>query len=85
MKINPKTTRRNVVLDIETVSLDPAVPDGALSAITGRIACICLLVDDGETVTERAFIDPEEAVLLGQFWNTVRPTDLLIGFNLLCI
>lgn len=82
MKIKPTTTRRNVVLDIETISLDPAVPDGALSALTGRIACICLLVDDGEAVTEHAFIDPDEALLLDQFWNVIRPTDLLIGFNL---
>ena len=82
MKIKPTMTRRNVVLDIETVSLDPAVPDGALSALTGRIACICLLIDDGETVSERAFIDPDEAVLLDQFWNVIRSSDLLIGFNL---
>ena len=82
MKIKPTTTRRNVVLDVETVSLDPAVPDVALSVLTGRIACICLLIDDGEAVTEHAFIAPDEPVLLDQFWNEIRPTDLLIGFNL---
>lgn len=82
MKIKPSPTRRNVALDIETVSLDPAVPEGALSATTGRIACICLLIDDGNTIVESSLMNLDEEILLRQFWRAVRPSDLLIGFNL---
>ncbi len=59
MRILPTPTRRNVVLDIETLSLDPADPQGALSALTGRIVCICLLFDDGvEAELSRRAHDP---------------------------
>jgi hypothetical protein len=75
--------RRLVALDIETVSLDPNVPKGALDALTGRIVCICLLIDDGSTLKEVAIADEDEAKILTDFWSTVRPTDLLVGHNIL--
>lgn len=73
--------RRIVTLDIETVSLDPNVPKGALDAMSGRIVCICLLIDDGSTLKEVAIADEDEAKILATFWSTVRPTDLFVGHN----
>jgi hypothetical protein len=75
--------RRIVALDIETVSLDPTVPKGALDALTGRIVCVCLLIDDGSTLNEVAIADEDEAKILTDFWSTVRPTDLFVGHNIL--
>ena len=82
MRIKPSPSRRNVVIDIETVSLDPADPKGALSALTGRIVCICLLIDDGNQMNEVALIGDEKG-LLKNFWDRIQPGDVLIGFNLL--
>lgn len=75
--------RRIVALDIETVSLDPNVPKGALDALSGRIVCVCLLIDDGSTLKEVAIADENEAKILTDFWSTVRPTDLFVGHNIL--
>jgi hypothetical protein len=57
MHIKPTPARRNVVLDIETVPIDPAIPDGALAAITDRIVCISMLIDDGQTISEQTLIE----------------------------
>ncbi len=83
MRIKPTPSRRNIVIDIETVSLDPSDPKGALSALTCRIVCICLLVDDGEQMKEVTLIGQDEAGLLRNFWARVQPGDVFCGFNLL--
>ncbi|MFB3813098.1 MAG: ribonuclease H-like domain-containing protein [Terriglobales bacterium] len=83
MKIKPTYSRRNVFLDIETLALDQANPEGALSALTGRVVCIGLLIDDGQTVLEHSLIDSDELALLRSFWALVRPGDLFVGFNIL--
>lgn len=82
MRIKPSPSRRNVVIDIETVALDPSDPKGALSAITGRIVCVCLLIDDGNEVREVTLIG-DEAGILQNFWEKVQPNDVFIGWNLL--
>jgi predicted PolB exonuclease-like 3'-5' exonuclease len=83
MRIKPTPSRRNVVIDIETISNDPNDPKGALSAISGRIVCICLLIDDGTCMKEVTIIGKEESGLLRNFWAHVQPGDVFIGFNLL--
>jgi len=75
--------RRIVVVDIETVPLNPSDPKGALDALTGRIVCIGLLFDNGEKVTETTIVDQDEHRLLEEFWAMVRPTDVLAGHNIL--
>jgi DNA polymerase III epsilon subunit-like protein len=77
--------RRLVVLDIETVALDPADEKGALNALTGRIVCIGMLTDEDGKLTELALIDEHEHRLLEQFWASLRTSgaDLLIGHNIL--
>jgi DNA polymerase elongation subunit (family B) len=76
-------SRRLVALDIETVSLTPTDPKGALDALAGRIVCIGLLFDDGENVTEQALIDQDERRILEQFWKLIQPTDVFVGHNVL--
>lgn len=83
MKIKPTATRRNVFIDIETVTLDSKDDKGALSAVTGRIVCICLLIDDGSTIREEMLIDHDERTLLEAFWAEVKPHDVFIGYNAL--
>jgi uncharacterized protein YprB with RNaseH-like and TPR domain len=82
MQIRPTASRRNVTLDIETVSLDPSDDKGALSALSARIVCLGLLIDDGIEIRELALIDEDESVILRKFWQEVKPTDLLIGHNI---
>ena len=74
--------QRTVVLDIETVSLG-SDEKGALSAISGRIVCICLLVDDGCAIREIAIASEDEGQVVSEFWTAIRPTDVLVGHNLL--
>jgi predicted PolB exonuclease-like 3'-5' exonuclease len=83
MNIYARSFRRNVVLDIETVGLVQDDPRAALSALTGRIACICLLLDDGRDISESAFIDRDEKTIVSAFWNAIRPTDVFLGHNLI--
>jgi predicted PolB exonuclease-like 3'-5' exonuclease len=83
MNIRPSASRRNVVLDIETVTTDRSCPKGALSAPTGQVVCICMLVDDGANMIERSFVSTNEESLLRQFWDHVNPNDLFIGHNIL--
>lgn len=82
MRIKPSPSRRNVVIDIETVSLDPADPKGALSAVTGRIVCVCMLIDDGNEIREVTLIG-DEVGILQNFWGRIQPNDVFIGWNLL--
>jgi DNA polymerase III epsilon subunit-like protein len=81
--LEAKQFRRIVVADIETISLNPTEPKGALDALTGRIVCIGLLIDDGEQITERAIIEQDEKLILERFWEALRPTDVLVGHNIL--
>src|SRR5581483_9971709 len=83
IKMRALSSRRLVVLDIETVSLNPVDPKGALDALNGRVVCIGTLIDDGENVVERTFTDRDERRLLSDFWDIIQPADLLIGHNVL--
>src|SRR5262245_52367735 len=83
MKLQASQFRRVVVMDIETVALDPSDEKGALEALNGRVACVGLLFDDGREITEVALTDEDESSLIKAFWNVIRPTDVLIGHNLI--
>lgn len=74
---------RVVVLDIETVALDPNDEKGALDAMSGRVACIGMLIEDGQIVTEITLADKDERQLITDFWGTVAPSDVLVGHNVL--
>ena len=75
--------RRLAVIDIETVSNDPAEDRGALDAMSGRIVCIGILFEDGQKIELAPIADLDETALLTRFWQTIRDTDLLIGHNIL--
>ncbi len=75
--------RRTVVLDIETVALDASDEKGALDAMSGRVVCIGMLIDDGQIVTEITLADEDECQLITEFWRTVAPSDVLVGHNVL--
>src|SRR5947207_4302392 len=75
--------RRAVVVDIETLSVDPRIEKGALDALTGRIVCIGLLIDDGRNISEATIADEDELKILTEFWGTIQPTDVLVGHNVL--
>ena len=75
--------RRIVVLDIETVTLDPLNAKGALDAMTGRIVCVGLLFDDGKTQVEETILEEDEPELLTKLWNSLKPTDAIVGHNAL--
>lgn len=75
--------RRTVVVDIETVALDPTVEKGALGALTGRVVCICLLVDDGTAAKETTFAGEREDLIIRDFWTAIRPGDVVVGHNVL--
>jgi 3'-5' exonuclease len=83
MKIKPTATRRNVFLDIETITQDQSDPKGALSGLTGQVVCICALIDDGRQITEHTLIERDESSLLRSFWSLVRDGDVFIGHNVL--
>jgi hypothetical protein len=78
-----QSVRRIVTLDIETIPLDPTDSKGALDAMTGRIVCIGLLVDDGERLSPEPICDLDERRLLERFWAALHDTDLLVGHNIL--
>jgi hypothetical protein len=75
--------RRTVVLDIETVALDPADGKGALDAMTGRIVCIGMLIDDGRAVVEMAFAGEDERRIISDFWDEIRAGDVIVGHNVI--
>jgi DNA polymerase elongation subunit (family B) len=79
--LQPTLFRRIVVLDIETLSVNPNIAKGALDALTGRIVCIGLLIDDGSRLEEMAIAGEDEAQILTEFWNTIHSTDVLVGHN----
>jgi len=53
-----------VVLVIETVALDPSQEKGALDAMTGRVVCIGMLIDAGDTASEIMLAGDDEHLLL---------------------
>lgn len=73
---------RNVFLYIVTVPVDEAHGD-MRSALTSRIACISLLIDDGKTMAEMNLVNPDERELLRQFWSLLKTTDVFIGYSVL--
>ena len=74
---------RVVVVDIETVTLDPADDKGALDAMSGRVVCIGMLIDDGQTASEITLADEDEHWLITEFWRTLAPGDVVVGHNVL--
>ncbi len=83
VSITPKCNRRNLFLDIETIPNSYDDPEGALSALRGRIVCIGLLIDDGLTIMEHSLINENEKQILQDFWTAVRPNDVFVGHNIL--
>src|SRR4051794_18469544 len=83
MVVKPTQQNRHVVLDIETVTTNPDNEKGALTALCGRIVCICLLVDDGQSISERTLISQDERWLLEELWEDLRPSDIFVGHNIL--
>ena len=75
--------RRVVVLDIETVALEPSDEKGALDALTGRVVCISMMFDNGKLATEVTFADGDERHMINGFWNALRPGDVVVGHNVL--
>jgi DNA polymerase elongation subunit (family B) len=73
---------RVVVVDIETATLDSANDKGALDAMTGRVICIGLLIDDATNVAEIMFADEDEHRLIDDFWRTIAPGDVIVGHNI---
>ena len=45
--------------------------------------CIGLLFDDGERLTELVLVDQGERGIIENFWEALRPTDVLVGHNIL--
>lgn len=75
--------RRVVVLDIETAALDPTDEKGALAAMSGRVVCIGMLIDDQKAITEITLADEDERQIITEFWQTIAPGDVLVGHNIL--
>lgn len=75
--------RRTVVLDIETVALDPNDEKGALDAMTGRVVCVGMLIDDGREAKEITFAGEDEARIITGFWDALKPGDAVVGHNVL--
>jgi len=75
--------RRTVVLDIETVALDPSDEKGALDAMTGRVVCVGMLIDDGREAKEITFAGEDEARIITGFWDALKPGDAVVGHNVL--
>ncbi|MGA3315337.1 MAG: hypothetical protein ABSC64_02735 [Candidatus Korobacteraceae bacterium] len=75
--------RRTVVLDIETAALDSSDEKGALDAMTGRVVCIGMLIDDGNAATEIVFAREDDRVIISDSWNAMRPGDVIVGHNVL--
>jgi hypothetical protein len=81
--MKPSPTRRNVVLDVETITTDQSDPTDVLSALKDRIVCLSMLIDDGFNIAETSLIDSDESVILSSFWQLVHADDLFIGHNIL--
>ena len=74
---------RLVVLDIETVTLDPSNDKGALDAMTGRVVCIGMLIDDENKASEVTLAGDNERQLITNFWGILAPGDVIVGHAVL--
>jgi hypothetical protein len=81
MTINPTSTRRIVVIDIQTTVPNRAQPSPAAPAGTEVATYIQLIADDGMQVTGAIFSDAPERDLLRGFWDAVRPGDVFYGYR----
>lgn len=81
-QIGTVANRRTVVLDIETVSLEPSDDEGALHAMTGRVVCVGMLIDDSG-VTEIMLTAENEHEIIRDFWAAMRPGDVIVGHNVM--
>jgi hypothetical protein len=86
MRINPTSTRRLVMFDVQTIhttiqttARDQDQPSPEVTAGTEVITSIQMIVDDGMQVTEAKFYGAAERQLLEQFWRLVRPHDVFVG------
>lgn len=82
-QIGASAERRTVVLDIETISLDPSEEHGALNAMTGRVICVGMLIEDRDAVSEIMFAGEDERALMTGFWAALKPGDVIVGHNVL--
>lgn len=74
---------RLVVVDIETLSLDASDEQGALSAMTGRVVCIGMLIEDSDGIAEIMLAGGNEQEIIRDFWAAVKPGDVIVGHNVL--
>ena len=81
MTINPTSTRRIVVIDIQATVPNHALPNPKAAAGTEVITSIQMIVDDGMQVTQAVFSGAAEIDLLRDFWEVVRPDDVFFGYQ----
>jgi len=77
--INPTSTRRIVVIDVQTRIIDEALPNQQAVAGTEVVTCVQLIADDGMKVVAALFSGASEGELLRDFWSAVRPGDVFYG------
>jgi hypothetical protein len=81
MNINPTSTRRTVVIDIQTRITDEALHNLKAAAGTEVITSIQLIADDGMQVIEAVFSGAPERDLLRDFWGAVRRGEVFYGYQ----
>ena len=81
MNINPTSTRRIVVIEIQTGITGEALHNLKAAAGTEVITSIQMIVDDGTQVAESVFSGAPEQDLLRGFWDAVRPDDVFYGYR----
>jgi len=74
--------RRIVTLDIETVATTQT-PDDCFDAMTGRIVCVGMLIDNAVSLEPKVFCDLDERKILEGFWANITENDVLVGHNVL--
>ena len=74
---------RTVVLDIETASLKPSDEQGALNAMTGRVVCIGMLIEENDGITEAMLVGENEREIVQDFWAAIKVADVIAGHNVL--
>jgi len=79
LNTKPTPSHRHIMFGIETVTTNPKNPKGPLSATSSRIACICLIIDDGNHITDACLTGSCEARILADFWDQIHPNDVFIG------
>ena len=82
MKINPTSTRRIIVIDIQTRTTDQATPNLKAAVATEVITGIQMIADDGIQIREASLSDAAEIDLLRDFWEAVQPNDLFYGYRI---